>query len=89
MPRARVTLVSMWAIFPEHIFLFSIMDMQWLASPACTELEAIVMDWAANLLGLSSAFKNSSGIGGGSIQVRRLLNFSCFHATNTRLDYSL
>ncbi|KAH9485139.1 Tryptophan decarboxylase 2 [Psilocybe cubensis] len=40
----------------------------WLASPACTELEAIVMDWAANLLGLSSAFKNSSGIGGGAIQ---------------------
>ncbi|PPQ89700.1 hypothetical protein CVT25_014101 [Psilocybe cyanescens] len=40
----------------------------WLASPACTELEAIVMDWAANLLGLSSAFKNSSGVGGGSIQ---------------------
>ncbi|KAF8803201.1 hypothetical protein BYT27DRAFT_7226075 [Phlegmacium glaucopus] len=40
----------------------------WLSSPACTELEAIVMDWAANLLGLSPAFTNASGIGGGSIQ---------------------
>ncbi|CAA7259160.1 unnamed protein product [Cyclocybe aegerita] len=40
----------------------------WLASPACTELEAIVMDWAASFLGLSPAFTNASGIGGGVIQ---------------------
>ncbi|KAM6495469.1 Pyridoxal phosphate-dependent transferase [Amanita muscaria] len=40
----------------------------WSASPACTELEAIVMDWAAQLLSLSPAFFNSSGIGGGVIQ---------------------
>ncbi|KAF8160873.1 aromatic-L-amino-acid decarboxylase [Crassisporium funariophilum] len=40
----------------------------WSASPACTELEAIVMDWGANLLGLSPAFTNASGVGGGSIQ---------------------
>ncbi|KAF8198043.1 pyridoxal phosphate-dependent transferase, partial [Pholiota molesta] len=40
----------------------------WSCSPACTELEVIVMDWAANLLGLSPAFNNSSGIGGGCIQ---------------------
>ncbi|KAF4620333.1 hypothetical protein D9613_000357 [Agrocybe pediades] len=40
----------------------------WSCSPACTELEAIVMDWAADLLGLSDAFKNSSGVGGGVIQ---------------------
>ncbi|KAF8971067.1 pyridoxal phosphate-dependent transferase [Flammula alnicola] len=40
----------------------------WASSPACTELEAIVMDWAANLLGLSPAFTNASGVGGGSIQ---------------------
>ncbi|KIM79842.1 hypothetical protein PILCRDRAFT_10021 [Piloderma croceum F 1598] len=39
----------------------------WLSSPACTELEAVMMDWAAQLLGLSSAFFNSSGIGGGVI----------------------
>jgi len=40
----------------------------WLSSPACTELEAIVMDWSANLLGLSPAFANASGVGGGCIQ---------------------
>ncbi|PPQ98397.1 hypothetical protein CVT24_004076 [Panaeolus cyanescens] len=40
----------------------------WLASPACTELETIVIDWAADLLGLASEFKNDSGIGGGVFQ---------------------
>ncbi|KAJ7594599.1 pyridoxal phosphate-dependent transferase [Mycena floridula] len=40
----------------------------WSASPACTELEIIVMDWAAQMLGLSPAFYNSSGIGGGCLQ---------------------
>ena len=42
---------------------------QWLASPACTELETIVIDWAANLFGLDHGFTNASGIGGGAIQV--------------------
>ena len=41
---------------------------QWSASPACTELESIVLDWAARLLGLDSAFYNSSRSGGGAIQ---------------------
>ncbi|KJA20004.1 hypothetical protein HYPSUDRAFT_88967 [Hypholoma sublateritium FD-334 SS-4] len=40
----------------------------WSCSPACTELEVIVMDWAAKLLGLSPDFYNSSGVGGGCIQ---------------------
>ncbi|KAF8547822.1 hypothetical protein OG21DRAFT_1599606 [Imleria badia] len=40
----------------------------WSASPACTELEAVVMDWAAEMFGLDVAFYNSSGIGGGVIQ---------------------
>ncbi|KAK2464196.1 hypothetical protein APHAL10511_003653 [Amanita phalloides] len=40
----------------------------WSASPACTELEIIVMDWGAQLLGLSPTFLHSSGIGGGAIQ---------------------
>ncbi|KAN0074486.1 Pyridoxal phosphate-dependent transferase [Tylopilus felleus] len=40
----------------------------WSASPACTELEAVVMDWAAEMLGLDAAFYNSSGTGGGVIQ---------------------
>lgn len=41
---------------------------KWSASPACTELEVIVTDWAAKLLGLSPDFYNSSEVGGGVIQ---------------------
>ncbi|KAG2139184.1 pyridoxal phosphate-dependent transferase [Suillus bovinus] len=40
----------------------------WAASPACTELEAVVMDWTAQLLGLDKAFYNISEVGGGVIQ---------------------
>ncbi|KDQ51421.1 hypothetical protein JAAARDRAFT_163582 [Jaapia argillacea MUCL 33604] len=39
----------------------------WSCSPASTELEAITMDWGAKLLGLSPAFYNTSGVGGGVI----------------------
>ncbi|KAF9453963.1 hypothetical protein P691DRAFT_526375 [Macrolepiota fuliginosa MF-IS2] len=41
----------------------------WASSPACTELEVLMMDWAADLLGLHKDFFNSSGKGGGAIQV--------------------
>ncbi|KAH9993713.1 pyridoxal phosphate-dependent transferase [Russula compacta] len=40
----------------------------WFASPACTELEAVVMDWAAKMFGLHSAFWNANEVGGGVIQ---------------------
>lgn len=40
----------------------------WSASPACTELEAVVMDWAAKMFGLNQIFYNASEIGGGVIQ---------------------
>ncbi|KAJ3569602.1 hypothetical protein NP233_g4950 [Leucocoprinus birnbaumii] len=40
----------------------------WASSPACTELEVLMMDWAAKLLGLHSDFHNSSSKGGGAIQ---------------------
>ncbi|EIM88378.1 uncharacterized protein STEHIDRAFT_95546 [Stereum hirsutum FP-91666 SS1] len=40
----------------------------WLASPACTELESVVMDWAARMLGLERTFWNISEVGGGVIQ---------------------
>ncbi|KAH9848662.1 aromatic-L-amino-acid decarboxylase [Lenzites betulinus] len=40
----------------------------WLSSPACTELEQVVMDWSAKLLGLGDHFLNRNGIGGGVIQ---------------------
>ncbi|KAI8990725.1 aromatic-L-amino-acid decarboxylase [Trametes punicea] len=40
----------------------------WLSSPACTELEQVVMDWCAKLIGLGDHFLNKSGVGGGVIQ---------------------
>lgn len=40
----------------------------WICSPACTELEVIVMDWAAQLFGLDAAFMNSGRAGGGCLQ---------------------
>ncbi|KAK6903875.1 hypothetical protein I203_107385 [Kwoniella mangroviensis CBS 8507] len=39
----------------------------WICSPACTELEQVVVEWAARMLGLSKEFWGSSGIGGGVI----------------------
>lgn len=42
----------------------------WLCSPACTELEVIVMDWVARALALPECFLSSSeNRGGGVIQV--------------------
>lgn len=42
----------------------------WLASPACTELEVITMNWLGKLIGLPKEFLNcSEGPGGGVIQV--------------------
>ncbi|KAK7066047.1 hypothetical protein SK128_006333 [Halocaridina rubra] len=41
----------------------------WMASPACTELEVIMMDWLGQLLGLPESFlARSNGPGGGVIQ---------------------
>ncbi len=39
----------------------------WLCSPACTEMETIVMDWVAKALGLPNVFWSTSS-GGGVIQ---------------------
>jgi len=39
----------------------------WLCSPACTELETVVLDWVARMLGLPDCFL-SVGEGGGVIQ---------------------
>lgn len=41
--------------------------MLWLTSPACTELEAHVLDWLVDLLGLPARFK-TTGSGGGVLQ---------------------
>ncbi|XP_074031046.1 dopa decarboxylase isoform X1 [Leptinotarsa decemlineata] len=41
----------------------------WIASPACTELEVVMMDWLGKMLGLPEAFLAcSGGKGGGVIQ---------------------
>ncbi|MGH8981821.1 MAG: pyridoxal-dependent decarboxylase [Acidimicrobiales bacterium] len=41
--------------------------MLWATSPACTELETVVLDWVAELLGLPEQFR-STGAGGGVIE---------------------
>ncbi|MDX6701381.1 MAG: aromatic-L-amino-acid/L-tryptophan decarboxylase [Baekduia sp.] len=44
-----------------------VQGMMWLTSPACTELESLVLDWLVDLLGLPAAFR-TDGPGGGVIQ---------------------
>jgi aromatic-L-amino-acid/L-tryptophan decarboxylase len=39
----------------------------WLCSPACTELETIVMDWVAKALALPNCFLSASPRGGGGV----------------------
>lgn len=46
---------------------FNSVGFNWLASPAATELEMVVMDWLANMLRLPKSFM-FSGSGGGVIQ---------------------
>jgi aromatic-L-amino-acid decarboxylase len=44
-----------------------VQGMLWATSPACTELETVVVDWLAELLGLPDHFRTDS-VGGGVIQ---------------------
>ncbi|MEV4657520.1 pyridoxal-dependent decarboxylase [Micromonospora sp. NPDC049301] len=44
-----------------------VQGMLWASSPACTELETVMMDWLAQLLDLPQRFR-STGTGGGVIQ---------------------
>ncbi|XP_023936676.2 aromatic-L-amino-acid decarboxylase-like [Bicyclus anynana] len=47
----------------------AVMGFTWRASPACTELEVVTMNWLGKLLGLPQEFLNCSpGPGGGVIQ---------------------
>ena len=47
----------------------NVMGFDWIASPACTELEVHVLDWLAHFLHLPDRFKASkAGPGGGVIQ---------------------
>jgi aromatic-L-amino-acid decarboxylase len=44
-----------------------VQGMLWATSPACTELETLVLDWLVDMLGLPSRFKSESS-GGGVIE---------------------
>ncbi|MBA3606288.1 MAG: pyridoxal-dependent decarboxylase [Actinomycetota bacterium] len=68
---------SFFAYFPSNTSYPSILGellaaglgvqgMSWVTSPACTELETLMLDWMAELLDLPPAF-HSSGPGGGVI----------------------
>lgn len=46
----------------------NIVGFSWIASPAATELEVIVLDWLAKLLKLPEDFLSAAGQGGGVIQ---------------------
>ena len=67
--------VSLWHlsllyIITRYSVLLMIMYLQ-ASSPACTELETIVMDWLAKAIGLPAVFyhSNKDTLGGGVIQV--------------------
>ena len=44
-----------------------VQGMLWSTSPACTELETLVLDWMVEMLGLPEKFR-STGVGGGVLQ---------------------
>ncbi|MFZ4721394.1 MAG: pyridoxal-dependent decarboxylase, partial [Ilumatobacteraceae bacterium] len=68
-----------FAYFPANISYASILGdlaasglgvqgMSWVTSPACTEVETLMMDWMQELLGLPERFRSTSEHGGGVIQ---------------------
>ena len=64
----------LWYLFIPDLaknILFSSLNSIKVASPACTELEVVMMDWLGKLIGLPSVFlASSAGKGGGVIQVK-------------------
>ncbi|CAN5574972.1 pyridoxal-dependent decarboxylase [soil metagenome] len=70
---------SFFAYFPANISYASILGelataglgvqgMSWVTSPACTEVETLMMDWMHELLALPARFRSTSADGGGVIQ---------------------
>ena len=70
---------SFFAYFPSNTTYPSILGellaaglgvqgMSWVTSPACTELETLVLDWMVELLGLPQRLASTSASGGGVIQ---------------------
>ena len=69
---------SFFAFFPGNSSYASILGelasaglgvqgMSWVTSPACTEVETLMMDWMIELLGLPARFHSQSETGGGVI----------------------
>ncbi len=69
---------SFFAYFPGNSSYASILGelasaglgvqgMSWVTSPACTEVETLMMDWMVDLLGLPERFRSTSERGGGVI----------------------
>ena len=44
-----------------------VQGMSWVTSPACTEVETMMIDWMGELLGLPERFRSTSDTGGGVI----------------------
>lgn len=70
---------NFFAFFPANISYAAILGdlaasgigvqgMSWMTSPACTEVETLMMDWMQELLGLPEKFRSTSERGGGVIQ---------------------
>src|SRR6187402_2579666 len=45
-----------------------VQGMSWVTSPACTEIETLMLDWMRELLDLPQRFSSTSATGGGVIQ---------------------
>ena len=45
-----------------------VQGMSWLSSPACTEVETLMLDWMQELLDLPEGFRSTTATGGGVIQ---------------------
>jgi aromatic-L-amino-acid/L-tryptophan decarboxylase len=69
---------SFFAFFPANTSLPSILGellaaglgvqgMSWVTSPACTEVETLMLDWMQEILGLPERFRSESASGGGVI----------------------
>lgn len=70
---------SFFAYFPSNVSYASILaelvtagigvqGMSWVTSPACTEVETLMLDWMHELLDLPPHFRSTSDTGGGVIQ---------------------
>ena len=47
---------------------FGVQGMSWITSPACTEIETLMLDWMQDLLALPARFRSTDHTGGGVIQ---------------------